>query len=525
MYDILIKNGTVIDGTGAPMRKSDVAIQDGRIVAVDDLSHEVAHDVYDASGKYVVPGFIDVNNHSDAYWKIFTNPTLDSLVHQGVTTIIGGNSGASLAPLLSPDMIKGVQKWTDVSRVNVNWRTQKEFLGIIEKRDIAINFGTLVGHATLRRALLHDQQRELTEDELEQVVFMLKNALRDGALGLSTALLYAHARTATREELVRLAAVVAQHNGIYVTYLSDEMEGIVEALEEAIDIARETGVRIHISHLKSVGKGNWPLMHKALAVIMRAHEEGVEITCDVYPYTMMSAVLYTLLPQWVTDGGRALMLARLKDPQIRAKVIEEMRHQQHIDLGEAVISVSPIIKRLSRRRIADIALSQEKSAEEVVIDILLASNGHVVVLLNALGEEGLRAAMKQKTTMIASNGGGYSEDDWQTGEVIHPRSFGAFARFLARYVRSDSVISWEDAIHRITSLPAKQFGIADRGMIAKTMSADIAIFDPKIFSDKATVAQPYQYAQGMEAVLIAGEFVLRNNDIYSGAGSVIRRRR
>jgi len=522
MYDILIKNGTVIDGTGAPMTKKDIAIQDGVIAAIDDLSHEIAHEVYDATDRYITPGFIDVNNHSDAYWKIFTNPTLDSLVHQGVTTIIGGNSGASLAPLLTPDMIKGVRKWTDVSRVNVNWRTMQEFFDVVASRKLAVNFGSLVGHSTLRRALLHDEQRALTADELDKVAQMLDNALRDGALGLSTALLYAHARSATREELVRLAQIVARYDGVYVAYLSDEMDGLLDALADVIAIAREAGVRLHIAHLKAVGKENWPLMHQALTALNEAREEGLIVTSDVYPYTMMSAVLYTLLPQWVTDGGRTMMLARLKDPQTRAQVVDAMRDNPQIDLGEAIVSVSPIVKQLSRRKIADIARAQEKSVEETIIDLLLASNGQAIVLLDALGEDGVRAALAQKNVMVASNGGGYAEKDWQTGELIHPRSFGAFARLLGHYVRDEHVLSWEDAIHKITALPAQQFGLARRGQLAKGMIADIAIVDPATIAQRATTEQPYRYADGVTAVLIGGLFVLRDGVITPQHAEIVR---
>ncbi len=522
MYDIIIKNGTIIDGTLAPMARKDIAIQDGKIVAIGDLSHEVAHEVYDATGQYVTPGFIDVNNHSDAYWKIFNNPTMDSLVRQGVTTVIGGHSGASLAPLLSPEMIKGVQKWTDVSHVNINWRTMAEFLTTVKQRGLAIHFGTLVGHATLRRGFLHDEQRALTEKELAQAEAMLENALRDGALGLSTALLYTHARSTTHEELVRLANVVARYNGVYAVYLSDEMDGIIDALADAITIARETGVRLHITHLKAVGKQFWPLMHKVLEMLDTAQGDGIIISADIYPYTVMSAVLYTLLPQWVTDGGRTMMLARLRDADTRAKVVAQMREQSQLNIGTAVISVAPIMKQLSHRRIADIAQAQEKSVEDVVIDILLASHGHAIVLLDALSEEGLRAAMVQNNTILASNGGGYIEDDWQTGELIHPRSFGAFARFLGHYVRHSKLLSWEEAIHKITALPAERFGITCRGKLAENLVADITIFDPDRIIDRATLRQPYRYADGITAVLVGGTFVLRDDVVTAGNGSIIR---
>src|SRR3989344_4889716 len=247
MYDILIRNGTVIDGTGAEMFLADVAVTDDRIVAIGDLGNESAHTVIDAEGHYVSPGFIDVTNHSDTYWQIFLTPSLQSLVQQGVTTIIGGNSGASLAPLVTKDAINVVQKWANMAKVNVNWLSMKEFLAQVDKQRLAVNFGTLVGHSTLRRGIIGDDYRELTQSEMRHMKRLLATALKQGALGLSTGLLYSHAAVAPRSEIEQLASVVRSYGGVYAVHLRDEAEDLIASVEEALSIGRSERVRIHIS--------------------------------------------------------------------------------------------------------------------------------------------------------------------------------------------------------------------------------------------------------------------------------------
>ncbi|HHH12365.1 MAG TPA: hypothetical protein ENJ77_00640, partial [Candidatus Moranbacteria bacterium] len=465
MFDILIKNGTVIDGSGARRFRADVAVSDGAVAAIGDLALDDAHEVIDAEGKFVTPGFVDINNRSDAYWKIFANPTLDSMALQGVTTIVGGNSGSSLAPLLRPEMIKSIQRWIDVSRLNIDWQEMDEFLSAVSRRRLSLNFATLVGHSTLRRALLGGGDRSLSGEELKVLKAVLRRSLSAGALGLSAALLYAHSRTTTPEELTALAEVVAAEDGILTVYLSDEKEGLLDSLSAKIKVAERTGAKLHISHLKAVGEKNHHLLEKALKMIIAARNDGLEITCDVYPYTVMSAVMYTLLPDWITDGGRVKMMPRLRDPQLRRKALAEMRADRTINFAEAVVSVSPVVKNLSRRRIGDIAADREQTPEETIIDLLLAGEGQGMVLIDALGEDGLRAAMREDFCFVASNGAGYNLADRADGENIHPRNFGAFARFLGRYVREEKLLEWEEAIAKITSLPARRYGLGERGIL------------------------------------------------------------
>jgi N-acyl-D-amino-acid deacylase len=347
MYDIIIKNGTVIDGTGSRMFRADIGIKEDKIRAIGDLGHDVAEKTIDAEGCYVAPGFVDVNNHSDTHWQIFSNPRLESLVYQGVTTIVGGNCGSSLAPLADQSLLQSIQKWTDIRKVNLNWLSMGEFLEELEHRRLAVNFATLAGHGTLRRGLTRDEARNLREDEFRVELKMLKQALKEGALGLSSGLAYAHIRRASREELSLLAEAVRKYDGVHVFHLRGESTDLLKSLEEAILSAKSAGVKLHVSHLKAVGEDAWPLMEKALYLIETAQANGVDISFDVYPYTHTGSVLYTLLPEWVTDGGRKMMLERLKDPSIRHEAVRELQLKKW-DFSRAFLLNSSLDQMLTR---------------------------------------------------------------------------------------------------------------------------------------------------------------------------------
>ena len=307
------------------MYKADIGIKEDKIAAIGELHNEKSEIEINAENLLICPGIIDVNNHSDTYWQLFTNANLESLVYQGVTTIIGGNCGSSLAPLADPEAIESIQKWVNIKRVNLNWLSVEELFEAIEQIGLSVNFATLIGHGTLRRGIIKNEMRNLTPKELGYVDKMLDSSLRDGGIGMSTGLVYTHARLASTEELVALAKTVRKFNGIYTTHIRNEREQFLEAVEEALKIAEESGVKLHISHLKVMEEVNWSLFESALAAIEKAYERGVDVTFDVFPYTNTGTVLYTLLPEWVSSGGKKMMINRLKDPSIRVKVISEMR--------------------------------------------------------------------------------------------------------------------------------------------------------------------------------------------------------
>lgn len=524
MYDIIIKNGTVIDGTGQPMQRADIGIKEDTIAAVGDLHNEAAATVIDATGKYTTPGFIDVNNHSDTFWRIFNDPQLESMIYQGVTTIIGGNCGSSLAPLTNHDVIKSIQKWADINTISFNWLGMQDFLAEVEKKQLAVNFGTLVGHGTLRRGFVGDEVRDITPGEMEAMKKMLTQAMKEGALGMSTGLVYTHAKLASSREIAELAAVAAKYGGVYTTHIRGESDELIRAVEEAIRIGQITGVRTQISHLKAMGQKNWGLMDEALGMIETARTNGVDVNFDVYPYTITGSVMYILLPSWVSEGGRTMLLTRLKDPEIRARVIKEMRENDY-DYSKIMISISSMDKSLTRKSIIDIAKAQGKSIEDAVVDILIASGGRVITMMDVLSEKNVDKGVQNPFSIISSNGSGYNVEHKETGEVVHPRSFGTFPRVLATYVRGKGVIGWEEAINKMSGRPAEKFNLKKRGTIKEGNFADLVVFDPKLIGDAATVDNPYQYSKGIDWVLVNGQPTLENG-AYSGAraGQVIRRK-
>ncbi|MDX9913441.1 MAG: D-aminoacylase [Candidatus Moranbacteria bacterium] len=518
MFDIIIKNGVIIDGTGKPMEKGDIGIKEGKIAEIGDLHNEKSDQEIDAKNMYVSPGFIDVDNHSDTRWRIFSNPDLESLIYQGITTIIGGNCGSSLAPLHNSEMIKSIRKWFDINSININWATVKDFLTEVEKANLSVNFGTMVGHSTLRRGIIGDATRDLTEDELRVMEDMLKKSMREGAFGISTGLIYSHAKLAPKNEIERLNKVVAKFDGVYATHVRNESNEILSSLDEAIETAKNSNKKLHISHLKIMGEKNWSFMTKALEKIDQAKDAGIDISFDVFPYTATGSVLYTFLPEWVSKGGRKMMMARLKDKSLRDKIIKEMR-EDSIDYARIIVAIYSMGKTLTRRIIADIAQSQCKSPEETVIDLLIASGGRIITITDALDEENLEKAIQHPLSVISSNGSGYNIEHKSTGELVHPRDFGAFPKILASYVKRKRLLDWEQAINKMTAAPAQKFGIHKRGIIKKGNYADIIVFDPETINDMATINKPYQYPVGMEYVLVNGKVTLEKgvyNNVRNG---------
>jgi N-acyl-D-amino-acid deacylase len=523
MFDIIIKNGTLIDGSGVPMYRADIGIKDDKIDKIGNLQNEKSILEIDATNRLVCPGFVDVNNHSDTSWQIFTNSSLESLIQQGITTIVGGNCGSSLAPLLGAKAIASVQKWLSENKTSLDWLSMQEFLAVLEKKKLSVNFATLVGQATLRRSILGDDMRNLSIKEVDFLAKKMSIAMQEGALGMSSGLVYTHARSTTQEELINLAKTIEKNNGVYVTHMRNENVDFLNSVEESIEIARLTKVKLHISHLKAVGEKNWHLMEDALGLISRAREVGLDVSFDVYPYTSTGSVLYTLLPNWVTDGGKKMMLNRLKNSEMRARVVAEMR-ESGIDYSKIEIANSRLNKTLARRKIVEIATSQEKSIEDAIVDILIAADGQVVISMDVLSDQNIDLAIMHPASIIATNGSGYRENHGKTGEVVHPRSFGTFPRILAKYVLGKKILSWEEAIAKMTSKPAQKFGIKKRGALKEGNFADIVIVNRDEITDLATTENPYKYNKGIDLVLVNGQIALQDG-VYTGGrfGEVIRK--
>ena len=525
MYDFLIKNGTLVDGSGGPRRKADIAIRDGVIVEIGNLEHAQAATFIDATGKVVAPGFIDINNHSDVYWQIFRNPALESLVIQGVTTIIGGNAGSSLAPLISKQDIRSIQKWTDVDHINFNWLSVKEFLEEVERKGIGVNFATLAGHGTLRRGVMHDQARSITPEEIAMMKKLLEAALKDGAFGMSTGLKYTHALSAAPREIAEFAKVLQKKGATYATYIRNEADGVVTAVDEAIQVGKDTQAKVHISHLKAVYEENWNKFDEVLSHIDTAALQGVEISFDLYPYTSTSSVLYTLLPEWVTRKGRVMMIAQLKDPKVRAQVIQDMGREAH-NYKDLVVAVSRVNTVAGHKKISEIARMQGVSCEEAVVNVLMASEGRAIVSHEVLSPLNIEKGLASPHSIVSSNGAGYALTHGQTGDFVHPRNFGTFPKVLGEYVRAKKILSLEEAVHKMTAKPAVVFGLEKRGFLKKGYYADVVVFDPAAVRDRSTLDDPYQRPDGIDFVFVNGHLAVKYGELQPGlSGQVLRKQK
>jgi N-acyl-D-amino-acid deacylase len=519
MYDILIKNGEVIDGTGKkPRAKLDVAIEKGKIVEIAaDIPEQKGHMVIDATGKIVTPGFIDIQNHSDSYWTIFDQPQQTSLLSQGITTAIMGNCGSSLAPLSSAEAIKTIQKWHNLAGINLNWSTFAEFLQTLNGK-IGINFGSLVGHSTLRRGLIKDEVRHATWDEIQMMDKLLSQALAQGAFGFSLGLVYAHEVNSAREELLELAKNLKARGGYLSVHLRSESGQILEALDEAIELATDAAVPLKISHLKIRGNKNWNLAEQVLGKIEQAYHKGLDITFDVYPYTSSWSVLYTYLPKWAYEGGRTEILKMILDPVQHKKILEFLKTQEY-DYGKIVVATSEGNTGFIGKTIQKTASNSGVSGSEALLNVLQACSTQAVVFDHNLSEEQVEKFLASPLSVIATDGAGYTE---KTPNLVHPRCFGAIPKYLS-WVREKKMISWEEAIRKITSEPARILGLADRGAIAKNFVADVAIFDPLSISALASYETPYQLSSGIEQVIISGKLAYHDNKAEGLHGSVLRK--
>lgn len=518
MYDILIKNGLVIDGTGATAFSADVLIQKGVVVEISkNIKANSVDETIDATGKFVVPGFIDIQNHSDSYWTLFDQPEQISLLSQGITSIIIGNCGASLAPLASPESIKTIQKWHNLSGININWTSVKELLDVIKKIRPGVNVGTLVGHATLRRGLIGDQIRNITKDEIAIMNRMLSDSLNQGALGLSMGLVYAHEVNSTEEELLALCSELAKKDGYLSIHLRSEDSGILESVDEAIHLAQQAKVRIKISHLKIRGSKNWRYFDWITNKLETAYHQGLDVTFDVYPYHSTWSVLYTYLPKWAYEGGRMEILRRIESKEDRPKILEHLRSQE-LNYEKITIASAAGAEHLVGRTIPHVAINQGVNNEEALLNILVATSCQAIVYDHNLNDDHVDLLLASPLSVIATDGAGYTNE---TPDLIHPRCFGTMGRFLSK-IREKKLMTWEQAIRKITGEPARILGI-DRGTLKKNKPADVVVLDPASIKDMADYNHPYQLTEGVNTVILNGRVAFQNHIFKGSFGETIQR--
>jgi N-acyl-D-amino-acid deacylase len=527
-YDILIRGGHVFDGGGGGGIAGDVAIYAGRIAAIGPELPRDAHHTINASGLAVAPGFIDIKTHSDFTLPI--NPKAESKVRQGVTTEIIGHCGFSVAPVL-PGNVELLRDYLSASAPWLPFRetTFADYLATFPAT--SVNAGMLVGHNTLRLMAMGMADRAPSDAERECMFELLVEALDAGALGMSSGLFTAPGSYAEPTEMTALGHVLKWHNGAYFTHLRDESDGVIEAVKEAIAIAETCGIHVEIAHFKCSGMNNWGKAAQALTLITEARERGLDVDCDAYPYTAGSNPLKNLLPQWVQAGGVAAMLERLALAETRTRIRAEIERDGLNNWGRVPswdsvrVSVSPNLPQYAGRTFAALATLRRQDPIDTVCDYLLEDKGATRVLVTSISEDDVTDIMASPLALIGSDGNCVATYGTVAQGLPHPRFYGTFPRVIDRYVRHLGALPLERAIHKMTGATARALKLRDRGLLRAGYCADVTIFDPEDFKDRATYTDPHQYPSGPRTTVIVNGTVVVEDAAHTGAlpGKVLRR--
>ncbi len=499
---LIIHNATIVDGSGAESYKASIGIRGDTIVRIGDLDDAEADRRIDATGHIVSPGFIDLHSHSDR--DLIVRPDATNIITQGVTTLLGGNCGGSPVDMA-------------------------EFLEILDVTDISLNMGMLIGHNSVRRKIMQRDNRHATADEMAQMKKLVDDAMRAGAYGMSSGLIYIPGTFSPPEETQELARVVAEHKGFYATHMRTEGKRVVEAVQEAVDVAQQTGIHVHISHHKAAGPDAWGLSKQTLALIDTSRADGLDVTLDQYPYTASNTNLGVLMPSWSLAGGQKAFVKRMADPETRAKIKEEViqildSQRSGKELWRIQISSyrkNPELEGLNFEQVLQqrgLELTQDNAAE---LAMELQLNGGGRGIYHTMQDEDVERIMRHPYTSIASDGRGTT---WQIGNP-HPRNYGTYPRVLAHYVREKGVLSIPEAVRKMTSMPAKVMGLDDRGLLKTGYKADIAIWDPESIQDNSTFTDPHNYSTGMQHVIVNGVVVLADGEMTANRPGVALRRR
>ncbi|MEI6666652.1 MAG: D-aminoacylase [Acidobacteriota bacterium] len=525
-FDLVLRGGLVLDGTGMPAFRADIGVVGQRIAAIGTIAAEQGRRVLDISGMHVCPGFIDIHTHSDG--DILVYPTADSRVRQGITTELTGNCGGSAAPLGGKDAEEDRKAYRR-DGIDAAWSGVATYLDAVDKAGISINHALLVGQGTIRANAIGNIDRTLSPAELSAVIDAVEDAMEQGAFGLSTGLEYTPGRYTPTAEIVAMARVVGRRGGLYASHVRNEEASLLEAIDEAIAIGRESGARVQISHLKASGRPNWGKQQGAIDLIASARRDGVNVLADAYPYTAYSTSLTTFLSAEAREGGTRELMARLKDKVWRARMVREVETLMARELGDYALIVIARVKSTANRAVVgknmvEIAAAWGISPVDAVLRLLEEEEGAVSIIGHGMSEDNVERVLGHPLVMVGSDGYSMAPVGRAAEARPHPRSYGAFARVLARYVRERHTLSLEQAVRKMTSMPADQIGLGDRGRIARGKQADLVVFDPATVKDQATFEQPHQYATGMPHVIVNGTLVVENGR-HTGAkpGRAIRR--
>lgn len=510
-YDVLIKNGTVYDGTGGKPRRADVAIKGDRIIAVGKLNTMQANTVVEANGLAVAPGFINMLSHS--YNSLLMDARSLGELRQGVTTQIFGE-GASMGPL-SEEMKRrrGVTAWT----------TLAEYLKYAEQKGISQNIASYIGATTIREYVIGLEDKKATPEQLAQMRELVRKEMEDGALGIGSSLIYAPAFYASTEELIEMCKVASQYQGKYISHLRSEGNQLLEAVQELLRIAREANIPAEIYHLKASGQANWPKMDQVIKLVEQARKQGLKITADMYTYTAGSTGLNSTLPPWTLDGGFDALFKRLQDPDTRKKIADEVRQPtdkwenmyQLAGSPERILLVgfrNPALRQYIGKNVAEVARLRGKDPIETIMDLIVEDRSRVDTVYFMMSEENIKKQLKLPWVSFGSDAASMAAEGAFLNSSTHPRAYGNFARLLGKYVRDEKVIPLEEAIRRLAALPATNLGLDHRGLLKEGYFADVVIFDPKTIADTATFEKPHQYAIGMKQVFVNGVQVLKDGE-------------
>lgn len=527
MFDLLIVNAMVIDGTSSPWFYGDIGVNSGKISAIGNLKRYKAKKVIDAKDLFVCPGFIDIHSHSD--FHAILDYKCESKVRQGVTTEVIGNCGYSLAPLLGEALEESKKSHFELYGIQVGWQTVGEYLQALEKARPSINYAMLVGHGAIRKSVMGYEKRDPTKDELLQMKRLLDQAIKQGAFGMSTGLIYSPGSFAKKDEIIELCKVVARRNGIYTTHMRSESEYLEESVLESIDIGEKSGISVQISHHKACGRKYFGKVNKTLEMIEQARSRGIDVTCDVYPYTATATDLDAILPDWVHEGGIQKLLERLKDKNIREKIKKQIDPVQKAMSGYENLYITYTFteknKRFQGKSIAEISEILRKDPLDTAFDLIVEERSKVGMMRFAMDEEDVKKVISSPFSMIGSDGSALSTEGVLSHGHPHPRNFGTFPRTIAHYVKEFKVITLEQAIYKMTSFPARRIGLFDRGIIRPKMAADLVIFDLDKIQDLATYEDPKKYPQGIIHVIVNGEPVIFECEhTQARAGKIFRKK-
>lgn len=527
-YDTVLSGGRVVDGTGSPWRRGDVAIDGAEIAAIGPPGSLDGDDVVDVGDRVVAPGFVDIHTHSD--FTLPANRDAHSKVRQGVTLEVVGNCGISAAPRYG-DASRGVDDWFEAwglgDDVAPDWESMAEYLSLLEEGGISLHVASLVGHGNVRAAVLGYDDRAPDDDELDEMCALVDEAMREGAVGLSTGLFYPPGCYADTDEVVALAEVAAERGGFYATHMRSESDELIDSVEETLEIGRRADAPVQISHHKAVGPDNWGKIRYTLRRLELARERGVDVQCDQYPYVASSTSLGALLPNWAHDGGDEALLARLRDEATRERLREELVGAYEGRWDDVLVTnvQDRALKHAEGRTIAELADRDGESRDPatVLLDLVLEDENRVSHVNFGMDERDVRTVMSHPLTMVGSDGSSLVPEGPLGEGVPHPRSYGTFPRVLGHYARDEEVLSLEAAVHKMTGLPAARLGLGDRGVLAEGLAADVTVFDPETVAQTGDFLDPAQYPSGVEHVVVDGSFVVRDGE-HTGEqpGSVIR---